>query len=141
MNDDIRNNPKIGDAMIEWSRQTGLMNWNRYAAVNDEFHALHMEDAVGRAMGNTSGAFGMGNLRYAYLVNAIFDWLGEAAELVELHCQYRAINEQGDVLTATGHISDIVQMQEGRLLQLELDVRNQDGRSTCPATAKVLLLS
>ena len=52
----------VGDAMPTWSRQTSFMEWNRYAAVNDEFVPFHMDDEAGRAAQNEQGAFGMGNL-------------------------------------------------------------------------------
>ena len=68
---------KVGDEMPKWSRQTDFMHWNRYAAVNDEFVPFHMDDEAGRKAGNAEGAFGMGNLRYAYLANALADWIGE----------------------------------------------------------------
>ena len=29
----------VGDELPAWSRKTDFMNWNRYAAVNDEFVA------------------------------------------------------------------------------------------------------
>ena len=47
---------KVGDAMPNWSRQTSFMNWNRYAAVNDEFVPFHMDDEAGRAAQNEQGA-------------------------------------------------------------------------------------
>ena len=33
-----------------------------------------MDDEAGRRAGNEQGAFGMGNLRYAYIVNALHAW-------------------------------------------------------------------
>ena len=80
----------IGDPLPEWSRTTGFMEWNRYAAINDEFVPFHMDDAAGRKAGNEQGAFGMGNLRYAYIVNALKQWIGDEAEIREVGCQYRA---------------------------------------------------
>src|ERR1019366_2120745 len=68
---------KVGDEMPTWSRTTNFMHWNRYAAVNDEFVPFHMDDDDGRKAGNQQGAFGMGNLRYAYLANALRDWIGD----------------------------------------------------------------
>ena len=70
----------VGDAIPEWSRETDFMNWNRYAAVNDEFVFIHMDDEAGKAALNEQGAFGMGNLRYTYMLNALRDWLGDEAE-------------------------------------------------------------
>ena len=75
---------EIGDQLPEWARKTDFMNWNRYAAVNDEFIPIHMDDEAGRAALNEAGAFGMGNLRYAYLVNALQAWVGDEAEVREI---------------------------------------------------------
>ena len=52
----------VGDTLPGWSRQTDFMSWNRYAAVNDEFVYMHMDDEAGRKALNEQGAFGMGNL-------------------------------------------------------------------------------
>jgi len=52
------------------------------------------------------GAFGMGNLRYAYILNALRDWAGDEAEIREVGCQFRAINQKNDVLTVTGTVKE-----------------------------------
>jgi acyl dehydratase len=131
----------VGDDIPAWSRQTDLMNWNRYAAVNDEFVPFHMDDEAGRRAKNEQGAFGMGNLRYAYIVNALQDWIGDEAEIREVGCQYRAINQKGDVLTVTGKVTDKrVEDGENRIY-LETNVVNQNGQPTCPGHAIVVLPS
>ena len=38
----------VGDEIPAWSRTTDFMHWNRYAAVNDEFVYIHMDDEAGR---------------------------------------------------------------------------------------------
>lgn len=129
----------VGDALPEWSRTTGFMEWNRYAAVNDEFVPFHMEDEAGRRAGNAQGAFGMGNLRYAYIVNALRAWIGDEAEIREVGCQYRAINQQGDTLTVTGTVTGKkVEAGENRVY-LDVNVKNQNGQDTCPGHAIVVL--
>jgi hypothetical protein len=40
---------KVGDELPPFVRTTGFDNWNRYAAVNDEFVPIHMDDDAGRA--------------------------------------------------------------------------------------------
>lgn len=127
----------VGQHMTGWTRKTDLMSWNRFAAVNDEFHMIHMDDDAGRAAGNPGGAFGMGNLRYAYLVNALRHWCGDEARLVELSCQYRAINQKGDELCVVGEIVEKAVVDGECRLRFRLDVTNQDGKSTCPGSAWV----
>ena len=67
-----RNTVTVGAELPVFVRTTGFHNWNRYAAVNDEFVPIHMDDEAGRASGQ-AGAFGMGNLRWSYLLNALRD--------------------------------------------------------------------
>jgi acyl dehydratase len=131
----------VGDTIPAWSRKTDFMNWNRYAAVNDEFIPIHMDDEAGRAALNEQGAFGMGNLRYAYIVNALQDWIGDEAQIREIGCQFRAINQKNDVLTVTGTVTDKVVEDGEHRIKLDLDVVNQNGDPTCPGNAVVVVPS
>lgn len=129
----------VGDEIPAWSRTTDFMNWNRYAAVNDEFVYIHMDDEAGRAALNEQGAFGMGNLRYTYLLDALRDWIGDEAEIREAAVQFRAINQKNDTLTVTGRVTEKrVEDGENRVY-LETNVVNQQGDATCPGHAIVVL--
>ena len=129
----------VGDPIPEWSRETDFMNWNRYAAVNDEFVFIHMDDEAGKAALNEQGAFGMGNLRYTYMLNALRDWLGDEAEIRECGLQYRVRNQKHDVLTVTGEVTEKTTENGERLVHLKMNVVNQDGDSTSPGHAVVVL--
>ena len=129
----------VGDELPAWSRTTDFMNWNRYAAVNDEFVYIHMDDEAGRAALNEQGAFGMGNLRYTYLLNALRDWIGDEAEIREAAVQFRAINQKNDTLTVTGKITDKKVEDGENRVYLETNVVNQQGDATCPGHAVVVL--
>lgn len=132
---------KVGDEIPAWSRTTDFMSWNRYAAVNDEFVYIHMDDEAGRKALNERGAFGMGNLRYTYMLDALRDWIGDEAEIRECGVQFRAINQKNDVLTVTGKVTDKkVEAGENRVY-LEMNVVNQNGDPTCPGHAIVVLPS
>ncbi|MEX2228925.1 MAG: hypothetical protein WEB13_04725 [Dehalococcoidia bacterium] len=129
----------VGDKMPDWSRTTDFMSWNRYAAVNDEFVYIHMDDEAGRAALNEQGAFGMGNLRYAYIVNALHDWIGDEAEIREIGCQFRAINQKNDVLTVVGTVTEKKVEDGEHRVYLDVNVVNQQGDATCPGHAVVAL--
>jgi acyl dehydratase len=117
-------------------RTTGLANWNRFAAVNDEFIDIHMDDEAARAVG-MPGVFGMGNLRVSYLHNLLAGWLGDAGDIAELRCELRGLNRKGDTLTCTGTVTG----GDGRQATLDLAVVNQDGADTTPGTATVVLFA
>ena len=129
---------EVGQELPPWSRTTAFMHWNRYAAANDEFVPFHMEDAAAHEAGGT-GAFGMGNLRHSYLVNAVRDWAGDEAELREVGCQYRAFNYRGDTLTCGGRVVEKRVEGDLGLVRLELAVTNQDGAVVAPGHALVAL--
>lgn len=131
----------IGDELPSFVRQTDFMNWNRYAAVNDEFVFIHMDDESGRNGGNEKGAFGMGNLRWAYLHNMLRNWIGDNAEVRELSVQFRAINQKHDVLSCIGKVVEKHVDGGEPLVRLSVDVLNQDGKSTTPGYAVVVLPS
>ena len=130
---------QVGDSMPSWSRKTSFAEWNRYAAVNDEFVPFHMDDAAGRRAGNEQGAFGMGNLRYAYIVNALHDWIGDVGTVREVGCQYRAINQKEDTLTVVGEVTDKTVEEGEQRVRLAVNVLNQDGLATCPGHAVIVL--
>ena len=130
---------QVGDQLPAWSRKTSFAEWNRYAAVNEEFVPFHMDDEAGRRAGNEQGAFGMGNLRYAYIVNALREWIGDDAIVREVGCQYRAINQKDDVLTVTGEVTAKKAEDGENRVYLDINVVTQDGAPTCPGHAVVAL--
>ena len=130
---------QVGDSMPSWSRKTSFAEWNRYAAVNDEFVPFHMDDEAGRRAGNEPGAFGMGNLRYAYIVNALHDWIGDDGVVREVGCQYRAINQKEDTLTVVGEVTEKSEADGEQRVRLTVNVVNQDGLATCPGHAVIVL--
>lgn len=129
--------PRVGDGIPPYVRTTGLGNWNRYAAVNDEFIDLHMDADAATAVGMPD-VFGMGNLRIAYLHNALRDWLGDEGDIAEFSCEFRGLNMKGDTLTCTGTVT-AVDGTERSTATIDLGVRNQDGTETTPGQATVVL--
>lgn len=131
---------EVGQEIPSFQRQTDFMNWNRYAAVNDEFVFVHMDDEVGKSAGQ-GAAFGMGNLRWAYVMNALQEWVGDEAEIRELAMQFRAINHKHDVLTTRCVVTEKSTEAGEHLVTLQIDVINQEGAATAPGTAVVVLPS
>ena len=124
-----------GEQLPPFVAPRGLEAWNRFAAVNDEFVPVHMDDDAGRRAGNEAGAFGMGNLRLSYVANMLRGWAGDDAEIRELHVEYRTRHQKGHILTATGIVVAIESADGEGLVTLAIDVVTEDGRSTAPGTA------
>ncbi|MBL7492640.1 hypothetical protein I6A60_15845 [Frankia sp. AgB1.9] len=131
---------EIGQEIPAFQRRTDFMNWNRFAAVNEEFYYIHMDDEAGKAAGQ-GAAFGMGNLRWAYVLNALRAWIGDEAEIRELTLQFRAVNHKNDVLTTVGVVAEKKRENGENLVTLDVNVVNQDGVGTSPGRAVVSLPS
>ena len=130
----------VGTELPAFVRTTGFHNWNRYAAVNDEFVPIHMDDEAGRAQG-FPGAFGMGNLMWSYLHNLVRDWMGDDGRIVTMSCSFRSPNLRGMTVEARGTVTGVRDEGGERLVDLELAVVDHDAPETVlvPATATVAL--
>ncbi|MBB6406290.1 MaoC/PaaZ C-terminal domain-containing protein [Arthrobacter sp. AZCC_0090] len=128
---------QVGDELGPFVRETGFAAWNRFAAVNDEFVPIHMDDEAGKAAGQP-GAFGMGNLQWSYLHNLVRDWAGEDARIVELSCQFRKPNLKGTV-TARGIVTAVRDEADGQYAELDLWTVDESGAKLAPGKATVQL--
>jgi acyl dehydratase len=129
---------QVGDQLPPFQRATGFHHWNRYAAVNDEFVPIHMDDEAGKAAGYSS-AFGMGNLQWSYLHNMLRNWIGDDGRIVRLGCQFRAPNTKGQTVTAHGVVTAIRQDGDQQIVDIDIWTENQDGTKLAPGNATVAL--
>jgi hypothetical protein len=130
---------EIGEEVPAFARTTEFAHWNRYAAVNDEFIDVHMSTEAAKAAGQPD-VFGMGNLRVAYMHNALQDWLGVDGDLTAFGCQFRALNFLGDELVTHAKVTAVGDADDGaRAVAVEFGVMNQSGDETMPGTAELVL--
>ena len=129
---------EIGQELPTFQRMSDFHAWNRYAAVNEEFVPIHMDDEAGRRAGN-EGAFGMGNLQVAYLHAMLRQWLGEEGRIVRVACQMRAPNLRGQMTIAGGRVTEIRREGGETFVDLEVWTRSEDGTVLAPGTATVAL--
>jgi hypothetical protein len=129
----------VGDTFPPFSRDSGFAYWNRYAAVNDEFIPIHMEDDAGRSAGYPT-AFGMGNLTWAYLHVALHEWFGEEARVAAVGVQYRSAVTRGKRVLVTGTVTAVRPAANGGTeVDLALRAEDQDGTLLAPGTATVVV--
>ena len=129
---------EVGQQLPEFTRKTDFDNWNRFAAVNDEFISIHMDDEMARAMGQP-GAIGMGNLRWTYLLNALREWAGDEAEIVNMNVQFRGTNLKNDVLRTRAVVAEKKTENGRNLVVLDIDVLNQNDETATPGHATIAL--
>ena len=128
----------VGDELPVFQRRTGLAEWNRYAAVNDEFVPIHMDDDAGRAAGFQS-ALGMGNLQIAYLHNLVRDWLGDRGRILTLSCRFNAPNLKDTVIRAGGRVTAVTPTENGVEIALDVWTADAAGNRLAPGACTVLI--
>jgi acyl dehydratase len=129
-------NKYIDYELPPFERASDFAAWNRYAAVNDEFIPIHMDDEAGRAAGFQS-AFGMGNLQVAYLHAVLREWMQDEGRVMSLTCQMRAPNLRGTLTTATGKIIKVSDEGDDTVVEIEVATRTEDGTILSQGVAKV----
>jgi acyl dehydratase len=131
---------QVGQELAVFERMAGFHAWNRYAAVNEEFVPIHMDDDAGKRAGN-AGAFGMGNLQVAYLHALLRQWIGDEGRIVSVACQMRAPSLRGLLTSAHGRVTAVRQEGDETLVDLEVWTETAEGTVLAPGTATVALLS
>jgi acyl dehydratase len=129
---------EVGYEIPPFVRQPGLHHWNRFAAVNDEFVPIHMDDDAGRAAGYPS-AFGQGNLQWSFLHNVLRQWMGDDGNLERLTCTFRGANVKGQTVTARGRITAVTEDGVRRIVELDVWTENEVGEPLAPGSARISL--
>jgi len=123
-----------GAEIPTFTRKADLDAWNRYAAVNDEFVPIHMDDEAGREAGFPT-AVGMGNLAFSYLHNLLRAWIGETGRIARISVQYRQPVLRKTTVTARGKIISA----EGPRAELQIWIEDDGGRTLLEGQATVVV--
>lgn len=127
----------IGQALPTFTRRTGFDVWNRFAAVNDEFVDIHMDDEAGRGAGYP-GAFGMGNLQWAWLHCLLRQWAEQAGgRIVAVSCQFRAPSLKDRVVRANGVVTAVRRGEQEDQVDLDIWTEDDEGSRLAPGKATV----
>ncbi len=123
---------QVGEQLPPFTRRTDFDNWNRYAAVNDEFLPHCMNDEAARSEGFPR-AFGMGNLQWSYVHSLLRAFIGPDGAILRVDLQFRNPNLRSQVLTANGTVTAIA----GDVLSVELWTQEDKGSRLALGTAVV----
>ncbi|MDQ7909358.1 MaoC/PaaZ C-terminal domain-containing protein [Phytohabitans sp. ZYX-F-186] len=130
MNRDAR----VGETFTTGFRRAGFAEWNRFAAVNDEFVPIHMDDAEGRAAGYP-GAIGMGRLQWSYVHNLLRDWLAGDGRIVSVALRFTGPQLKDVEFAPFGRVTAI----RGEEADLDVWIEDAEGATLASGTATVTL--
>ena len=128
-----------GQEIPSFSRKVTYMELNRFAAANDEYVLIHMDPDYAKNVAKLPDVIVMGNLKLAYIANALEDWAGEEGWIEKLAVEYRRMDTVHSTLTAKGKVTKKYQQDGKNLIDLEVWVENDKGEVTTPGSAVVSL--
>lgn len=100
----------------------------------------HWDDDYARETGNPY-AYDFGQLRTAWCVHLLTDWMGDEGWLWALENRLRRFNYIGDLSTIEGQVTRVEVVDGRHLVEVSLHCVNQRGEDTAPGRALVLLPS
>jgi acyl dehydratase len=128
--------PVVGVDLPTLTWTAGFEVWNRFAAVNDEFVPIHMDDEQGRAAGY-DGAFGMGYLQWSWVHDVLREFVGDRGRIERVQGSFRAPSLKGVEVTAGGRVTGVSTRDGRTVVDVEVWTRTEDGTPLFPGTAVV----
>lgn len=123
----------------------------KWAGASGDFNPLHYEDdfAVSQGVGRP---IVHGQLKRAWLVQLITDWIGEQGTIKKLSCQFRGMDyprlmksvvepKEGETWWCKGTVTKKYIEDDEHWVECEIWVENGKGEKTTPGSAAVILPS
>ena len=89
-----------GQEIPSFSRKVGYMELNRFAAANGEFVQIHMDPDYAKNVAKLPDVIIMGNLKAAYIANALTAWAGDEGLLRKIAVAYRKMDNGNTTVAA-----------------------------------------
>jgi acyl dehydratase len=125
----------VGQIVTAGPQRTGFPEWNRFAAVNDEFVPIHMDDEEGRRAGYPR-AIAMGRLHWSYAHRMLREWQPQG-RVVALSLQFRRPTLRDAPFEVKARVTGLRGEAEERLIDVELWIEDAEGTVLAPGTATV----
>ena len=124
---DVTVGPITGVHLMRWS--SAIENW----------HRIHYDLPFAQEHEGLPGLLINGSWKQHLLVRMLRQWAGPQGWVAKVAFQFRAMDVAGATLTAWGRITDLELVDGLGHVQLEIGVRDQDGRDGTLGTGTVVL--
>lgn len=115
---------------------THLMRWS---AAIENWHKIHYDRTFAVEHDKLPDVLINGTLKQQFLACAVKDWIGPDGWLWKLSFQFRAMNKVNETLEIWGRVTGCERHEAYGIVQLELGIRNDEGRESTPGKAVVAL--
>ena len=127
---------KEGEALPELRKRPGLTDLVKYAAGGGDFNPLHHDRDFPQAR-QIGSIIVHGRYKYAALGECVSSWLAHGGRIRTIACQYRGMDFPDKEMRVGGRVARKWEEGGEKLCELELYVRNEEGKNTTPGSAVV----
>ena len=142
---------KVGDAVTPVSKVASSRMLVQWAGASGDYNPLHYEDSFAQAMFVKSPIV-HGQLKRAWLVHLVTNWIGDEGTVKTLSCQFRGMDyprkmktmhepHDGETWQCKGIVKNKRVENGENLVECEIWVENGKGEKTTPGSAVVVLPS
>jgi acyl dehydratase len=132
----MRDSLAVGEYLPTLVRTAGFDQWNRFAAVNDEFVPIHMDDEAARAAGYPR-AIGMGRLLWSYIHSMLRSAVGPLGSIVSVEARFSAPQLRDSTVHVGGRVARVHRRADGASVDLDITIDDGHGNVLVTGTATV----
>lgn len=129
------NDIKVGDSretlLVEDLKRTQLV---MYSGASGDYNPLHSDDKYTKEVAGYPGVFAHGMLTMGMTGRAVTEWAG-VANVKKYGVRFTNQVWPGDTLTATATIVDIRDEDGGKVAEISVETKNQDGATVITGSA------
>ena len=138
-----------GDELPSLSKIASTRSLVLWAGASNDFNPLHYENSFAESQG-MDRAIVHGQLKLAWLVQLVTDWIGDSRGLKKIHCRFTAVDyprvmktitepQDGETWSCRGRVTG-KNVEDGRgYVDCQVWVENGRGTTTVVGTATCLL--
>ena len=128
-----------GGEIPPFGQKVGYMELNRFAGANNELVPIHMDPDYAKNVAKLPDVIVMGNLKLAYIANALTGWAGDDGWIRKMSIEYRKMDVVNRAITAKAKVVKKYEQDGKHFVDLEVWVENEDGEVTTPGRATLRL--
>jgi hypothetical protein len=143
------NDIEIGTEVTPISKIATTVMLVKWAGASADLNPLHYDNAFAVSQ-KMEGPIVQGQLKRAWLVQMVTDWIGEYGDLKFFSCQYRGVDyprnmksmeepDDGEIWWCKGTVTNKYEDADDHYVECDVWVENGKGEKTTVGTAKVVL--
>lgn len=113
-----------------------LMRWS---SAIENWHKIHYDRPFAIEHDKLPDLLVNGSFKQQFIMQLLKDWVGPTGWVWKVNFQFRAMNVVGESLDIWGRVVELRRTADYGLVDVELGIRNAEGKESTPGTAIVVL--